>query len=152
MRQQLEGCTCQQISQSRLTKLCNECYRPHLDTEVELCAVGKKSNNSNDKETPTTLKEAIDHLDETYKKSKNIKVILGDMLEMIKSSKALKVENEIEKKYADLIDYVKMNPNCNCNYCAAKDKIPFLQNEKRTMFSIKRKRETFLASRNFLFI
>ena len=75
VRYQLEACTCQPISQSKLTKLCNECYRPHLDTEIELCAVGKKGNNSNDGEAPTTLKEALKHLDESYKKSKKDKVI-----------------------------------------------------------------------------
>ena len=42
MKYQLEACTCRPNSQSKLTKLCNECYRPHLDTEIELCAVGKK--------------------------------------------------------------------------------------------------------------
>ena len=45
MRYQLEACTCQPISQSKITKLCNECYRPHLDTEIELYAVGKEGNN-----------------------------------------------------------------------------------------------------------
>ena len=130
MKYQLEACTCRLTSQSKLTKLCNECYRPPLDTEIELCAVGKKNHNSNNDEAPTTLKEALEHLDKAYKKSKNIKVILGAMHEMIKSSKALEIENEIVKKYADLIDYVKTNPNCDCNYCQAKDEIPFLQNEK----------------------
>ena len=77
----------------KLTKLCSECYQPHLETEIELCAVGKKDNNSNDGEAPTTLKEALGHLDETYKKSRNIKVILGGMHEVIKLSKALTVEN-----------------------------------------------------------
>ena len=57
--------------------MCNECYRPQLETEIELCAVGKRGNNSKDGETPLTLKEALEPLDETYKKSKNIKVILG---------------------------------------------------------------------------
>ena len=93
MRYQYEACTCQPISQSKLTKLCNECYRPHLDTEIELCAVGKKDDNSNNDEAPTTLKEALEHLDKTYKKSKNIKVILGGMHEMIKSSKSLNRRN-----------------------------------------------------------
>ena len=75
MRHKLEACECQPISQSKLTKLCDECYLPQLDTDIELCAIGKKANNSKDGETPTTLKEALEYLDETYKKSKNIKVI-----------------------------------------------------------------------------
>jgi len=129
IKYQLEACNCRPNSQTKLTRLCNECYRLHLDTEIELCAVGKKDDNSNNDEAPTTLKEALEHLDKVNKKSKNIKVILEDMHEMIKSSKALSIENEIVKKYAYLIDYVKTNPNCNCNYCQAKEEIPFLQHE-----------------------
>ena len=72
MRHQLEACTCQPISQSKLTKMCYECYRPYLYKEIELCAVGKKGNNSNDEGAPTTLKEALEHLDETYKRSRYI--------------------------------------------------------------------------------
>ena len=71
----------------KVNKMGNECYRPHLDIDIEVCAVGKEGNNSNDGEAPTTLKEALEHLDETYKKLKNIEVILGGIHKMIKSSK-----------------------------------------------------------------
>ena len=101
------------------------------------------------KKQPTTLKEALEHLDNAYKKSKNIKVILGGMHKMIKSSKALTVEHEIVKKYADLIDYVKTNSNCNCNYCQAKDEISFLKHEKEACLLSKENVKHFLPREIF---
>ena len=63
-----------------------------------------------------------------------MKVILRGIHEMIKSSNTLTVENEVVKKYSDIIDYVKTNPNCNCNYCQAKGEVPFLQHEKNRAY------------------
>ena len=41
---------------------------------MDICAVGKKNYGCDAEECPTTMKQAIEHLDETYKKSINIRI------------------------------------------------------------------------------
>ena len=48
---------------------------------------------------PTTLNEALEHLDKTYKKSSNIRVILGSVYNVNASTKSYAVENKIVGSY-----------------------------------------------------
>ena len=125
MIQELETCTSRHESQIRMTKLCNRCFKPSLMEEIDICVVGKKNCGSDADEGPTSMKQELENLDETYKKSKSIRVVLGIFHNMIASIKPYSDKNAIVLVYENLVDYVRTNPNCQCHYCEAKEEISF---------------------------
>ena len=76
---------------------------------VELGTLAKDGKTANQEETlnnkPKKLSDVQKFVDAKYNKSKNIRVVLSKVHDMLKSIQS-ETENEITQKYKQFVDYI----------------------------------------------